>query len=224
MPDGPDMRMIRTLIADDQANIRSAFRIILDSQPDITVVGEAPDGLTAVDRARELRPDVALVDVRMPGIDGLEVTRRLAGPGVVQPIRVVVVTTFDVDEYVHAALRNGASGFVLKRSSPALLTEAVRAAASGDTLISPQMTVRLLRQLSVRASPDQAGAEPLTPRERDIVRMVADGRTNAQIGEALHIAAGTVKNHIASIHRKLGTRNRVGIAAWAWESGTAGSG
>ena len=214
---------IRLLIAEDQANIRSAFRIILDAQPDMTVVAEAADGPTAVERATALRPDVVLVDVRMPGLDGLEVTRRLAGPDVAEPMRVVVVTTFDLDEYVHAALRNGACGFVLKRSSPALLAEAVRAAAAGDTLISPQVTVRLLRQLSMPAVTGNHPAEPLTPRERDVVRMVAEGRTNAEIAAALAIAAGTAKNHIANIHRKLGTRNRVGIAAWAWESGTAES-
>ena len=209
---------IRLLIADDQANIRSAFRIILEAEPDMTVVGEANDGLVAIDQARRLRPDVVLVDVRMPGVDGLEVTRQLAGPDVEDPMRVVVVTTFDLDEYVHAALQNGACGFVLKRSSPALLAEAIRAAVSGDTLISPQVTVRLLRQLSVPATTAQGAEEPLTPREREIVRMVADGLTNAEIGGALYIAAGTVKNHIASIHRKLGTRNRVGIAAWAWNA------
>lgn len=220
----PALSPIRLLIADDQANIRSAFRMILGAQPDMTVVGEAADGLTTVEQAQRLRPDVVLVDVRMPGLDGLEVTRRLAGPDVDDPLRVVVVTTFDLDEYVHAALRNGACGFVLKRSSPALLAEAVRAAASGDTLISPQVTVRLLRQLSVPATTPAGPTEPLTPRERDVVRLVAEGRTNAEIAEVLHLAAGTVKNHIATIHRKLGTRNRVGIAAWAWDTGSAGAG
>jgi DNA-binding NarL/FixJ family response regulator len=210
---------IRLLIADDQANIRSAFRIILEAQPDMTVVGEAADGATAVQRAHQLRPDVVLVDVRMPGLDGLEVTRLLAGPDVAEPMRVVVVTTFDLDEYVHAALRNGACGFVLKRSGPALLAEAVRSAVAGDTLISPQMTVRLLRQLSVPSVPGPHATEPLTPREREIVHMVAAGQTNAEIAATLYIAAGTVKNHLAAIHRKLGTRNRVGIAAWAWETG-----
>ncbi|HEX6420700.1 MAG TPA: response regulator transcription factor [Acidimicrobiales bacterium] len=214
---------IRLLIADDQANIRSAFRIILEAQPDMRVVAEAADGRAAVERARELRPDVVLADVRMPGLDGLEVTRLLAGPDVADPIPVVVVTTFDLDEYVYAALRNGACGFVLKRSGPALLAEAVRAAVSGDTLISPQVTVRLLRQLAVRDAPGEPGAtRALTERERVVVRMVAEGMTNAEIGGALHISAGTVKNHIASIHRKLGTRNRVGIAGWAWRTGNAG--
>ena len=215
------MTPIRVLIVDDQRSIRDAFRIILDAQPDISVVGEAPDGVIAVDQARRLRPDVVLVDVRMPRMDGLEVTRALAGPDVTDPIRVVVVTTFDTDEYVHTALKNGASGFVLKRSSPALLTEAVRAAASGDALLSPEVTVRLLAHFAPPTPPELPGGEILTARETDIVRLVARGKTNAEIAAALHIAAGTVKNHIASIHRKLGTRNRVGIATWGWETGTA---
>lgn len=215
------MTPIRVLIVDDQRSIRDAFRIILDAQPDITVVGEAQDGVIAIEQARRLRPDVVLVDVRMPRMDGLEVTRALAGPDVTDPVRVVVVTTFDIDEYVHTALKNGASGFVLKRSSPTLLTEAVRAAASGDALLSPQVTVRLLEHFSRPTRPELPGGEVLTSREADVVRLVALGKTNAEIAAALHIAAGTVKNHIANIHRKLGTRNRVGIATWGWETGTA---
>lgn len=215
---------IKLLLADDQANIRSAFRIILEAQPDMRVVAEVGDGQAAVDVARRLRPDVVLADVRMPGLDGLEVTRLLAGPDVADPMRVVVVTTFDLDAYVHQALRNGACGFILKRSSPTLLAEAVRAAASGEALISPQVTVRLLRQLKVTEPREGTpSGESLTDRERDIVALVARGLTNAEIGEGLFIAAGTVKNHIASIHRKLGTRNRVGIATWAWDTGNASS-
>ncbi|NUS73957.1 MAG: response regulator transcription factor [Corynebacteriales bacterium] len=211
---------IRILLADDQANIRNAFRLILDAQPDMRVVGEAADGAAAVELARHLKPDVVLADIRMPHRDGLEVTRLLAGPGVAEPIRVIVVTTFDLDEYVHAALRNGACGFLLKRSGPTLLIEAVRAAMSGDTLISPQVTVRLLRHLT-SPPPAQSGhlAAPLTDRELDIVRLVARGGTNADIAVDLFISPGTVKNHIASIQRKLGVRNRVAIAAWAWEAG-----
>ncbi|TDD23394.1 response regulator [Nonomuraea diastatica] len=209
----------RILIADDQENIRHAFRIILDSQPDMTVVAEAACGATAVEQARHLRPDVVLADIRMPGVDGLEVTRLLAGPDVADPIRVVVVTTFDLDEYVHTALRNGACGFLLKRSGPALLAEAVRAAMSGETLISPQITVRLLRHL-MTPPPRAARGEPaLTDRELQIARLVSRGHTNAEIAAVLFISPGTVKNHIAGIQRKLGTRNRVGIAVWAWESG-----
>ncbi|MFF5206480.1 response regulator [Streptosporangium sp. NPDC000396] len=207
----------RILIADDQEDVRIGFRLILDSQPDMTVVGEAADGRGAVDLARHLRPDVVLADIRMPKLDGLEVTRLLAGQ-----TRVIVVTTFDLDEYVHAALRNGACGFLLKRSGPTLLIEAIRAAMAGDTLISPQVTVRLLAHLRAPAAPSApatALAEPLTERELEIARLVAHGRTNAEIAAELFIGAGTVKTHVANIQRKLGAANRVGIAAWAWSSG-----
>jgi DNA-binding NarL/FixJ family response regulator len=209
---------IRVLVADDQDDVRGAFRIILDAQPDMTVVGEAADGAAAVELARHLRPDVVLVDIRMPAMDGLAVTRHLAGPDVADPLRVLVVTTFDLDEYVHTALRNGACGFLLKRSSPGLLVEAVRAAVAGDALISPSVTVRLLRHLTV---PPPPGREQLTERETEIVRVLAHGRTNAEIAAELFLAAGTVKNHVAVIQRKLGVRNRVGIAAWAWDTGLA---
>ncbi|MEU9250780.1 response regulator transcription factor [Streptomyces sp. NPDC048270] len=206
----------RILIADDQEDIRSGFRLILDSQPDMTVVGEAADGESAVALARELRPDVVLADIRMPRLDGLEVTRLLA-----PRTRVVVVTTFDLDEYVHTALRNGACGFLLKRSGPALLIEGVRAAMAGDTLISPQITVRLLSTLTQAGPVAAAPAHPLTEREVEIVRLVARGLTNAEIGAELFITAGTAKTHIANVQAKLGARNRVGIAAWAWEHGVA---
>ncbi|MFG2338094.1 response regulator [Streptomyces yangpuensis] len=206
----------RILIADDQEDIRSGFRLILDSQPDMTVVGEAADGERAVALARQLRPDVVLADIRMPRLDGLEVTRLLA-----PETRVVVVTTFDLDEYVHTALRNGACGFLLKRSGPALLIEGVRAAMAGDTLISPQITVRLLSRLTQPDPVARPAAHPLTERELEIVRLVARGFTNAEIGGELFITAGTAKTHIANIQAKIGARNRVGIAAWAWEHGVA---
>jgi DNA-binding NarL/FixJ family response regulator len=221
----------RVLLADDQADVRSGFRLVLDSQPDMTVVGEAADGSTALELARRLRPDVVLTDVRMPGIDGLELTRLLTEAG----LRVVVVTTFDLDEYVHGALRNGACGFLLKRSGPALLVEGVRAAMAGDALISPQVTVRLLQAMTIAGRPagqvrpgaGQAGAtasaapKPLTNREIDIVRLVAQGLTNAQIGAELFISAGTAKTHIANIQAKLVLPNRVAVAAWAWRAGLA---
>lgn len=209
------------LIADDQAAVRHGFRLILDAQPDMQVVGEAADGETALALALRLRPDVVLADVRMPKLDGLELTRRLAGAEVIEPLRVIVVTTFDLDEYVHVALRNGACGFLLKRSGPALLVEAVRAAVEGDTLISPQVTVRLLRQLTEPRPADVDPSEPLTQRELEVVRLVARGFTNTEIGAELFISAGTAKTHVANIQRKLGARNRVGIAAWAWDSGRA---
>ncbi|MEU4690007.1 response regulator transcription factor [Actinoplanes sp. NPDC023714] len=209
------MNPTRVLLADDHPDVRSGFRLVLDSQPDITVAGEAADGTTALALARTLRPDVVLTDIRMPGVDGLELTRRLTEDG----LRVIVVTTFDLDEYVDAALRHGASGFLLKRSGPALLVEGVRAAMAGDALISPQITVRMLRAM---AKPDRPPIHnPLTPRETEIVRLVARGLTNAQIGAALFISAGTAKTHIANIQAKLELGNRVGIAAWAWRTGLA---
>ena len=210
----------RVLIADDQEAIRSAFRMVIDAQPDMHVIAEAADGDQALRLARELRPDVVLADIRMPGIDGLELTRRLAGPANPDPLRVVVVTTFDLDTYVDAALAGGACGFLLKRSGPTLLVEAVRAAMAGDTLISPQVTVRLLRHLR-RPAPATATAAgtALTDRERDIARLVARGLSNAEIGAELFISAGTAKNHLANIQQKLGVRNRVAVAGWAWASG-----
>ncbi|WP_330330504.1 response regulator transcription factor [Streptomyces sp. NBC_00536] len=213
---------IRILLADDQESVRMGFRLILDSQPDMEVVGEAVDGLQAVELAGILRPDVVLADIRMPRLDGLEVTRRLAGPEVADPVRVVVVTTFDLDEYVHTALHNGACGFLLKRSGPALLVEAVRAAVAGDTMISPSVTVRLLKHLQSPVKPKSAALiESLTDRETEIARLVAKGLTNAEIGTELFISAGTAKTHVAHIQRKLDVRNRVGIAAWVWDSGLA---
>ena len=209
------------LIADDQEMVRAGFAMILSAQPDLTVVASCADGVEAIEAARRLRPDVALVDIRMPRLDGLEVTRLLAGPGAVDPVKVVVVTTFDLDEYVEVALRSGASGFLLKDAGPALLVEAVRAAAAGESLISPAITVRLLRTLAQRrggSSPDGTAAG-LTPRELDVVQLVARGRTNAEVASALFISLGTVKAHLGSITAKLGARNRVEIAAWAWGSG-----
>ncbi|MEU4392794.1 response regulator transcription factor [Kribbella sp. NPDC023855] len=214
---------IRVVVADDQPDVRSAFRLVLDSQPDIVVAGEAADGEAALEVARHLRPDVVLMDVRMPCLDGLEVTRQLLQDPRTSDIRVVVVTTFDLDEYVAQALRLGACGFLLKRSGPTLLIESVRAAMSGDMLISPQVTVRLLRHLR---APDSArgGQSVLSRREAEIAAQVAQGKTNAQIAAELFISAGTVKTHLANIGDKLGIRNRVGVAAWAWENGVAGVG
>jgi DNA-binding NarL/FixJ family response regulator len=207
---------IRILVVDDQENVRIGFRLVLDSQPDMTVVGEAASGTAGLELARHLRPDVVLADIRMPGLDGLELTRRLAGTGP----RVIVVTTFDLDDYVTTALRDGACGFLLKRSGPVLLVEAVRSAMAGDTLISPQLTVRLLRRL-VDAPPVPTSAHALTSRELEVARSVARGSTNAEIAAELAISAGTVKTHVANIQVKLGARNRVGIAAWAWSTGRA---
>ena len=212
------VRALRVLLADDQAMVRSGFRLILESQPGIAVAAEAADGTRAVALARELRPDVCLVDIRMPGLDGIEVTRALAGPCAVDPLPVVIVTTFDTDEYVYGALRAGAVGFLLKDAGPALLIEAVRAAAAGDALISPSVTVRLLRQIASASGPDRGSASPLSGRELDVARGIARGRTNSEIAAELFISLSTVKTHIARIQGKLGVRNRVEIAAWSWEN------
>ncbi|WP_019070861.1 response regulator transcription factor [Streptomyces hokutonensis] len=217
---------IRVLIADDQEMVRTGFRFFLDAQPDITVVAEAVDGEEAVALARRERPDVCLLDIRMPKLDGLAATRLLAGPDVADPLRVVVVTTFDLDEYVYGALRGGACGFLLKDSGPTLLAEAVRAAAAGDSLVSPSVTVRLLRHLTdtTAAAPEPAPPapalrEPLTDREAGVVRLVALGRTNAEIAAELYVSLSTVKTHLSSVQLKLAARNRVEIAAWAWQHG-----
>jgi DNA-binding NarL/FixJ family response regulator len=207
--------VIRVMIADDQAMVRTGFGMIIGAQPDMELIGEAADGVEAVAMARRLKPDVALFDIRMPRMDGLEALRLLAGPGVAEPVKVVVVTTFDLDEYVHQALRNGAAGFLLKDSGPALLVEAVRAAVSGDALISPSITVRLLEHLSPPAPTGDDGG--LSPRELDVVKLAARGLTNAEIATQLFISVGTVKTHLGSVQTKLGARNRVEIAAWAWE-------
>ena len=214
---------ISVLIAEDQDLVRSGLRMILENQPDITVVAEAADGDEAIRLARRLRPDVCLVDIRMPRVDGIEVTRTLAGPGVPDPLRVVIVTTFELDDYVYDSLRAGAVGFVLKDAGPALLVEAVRAAHSGDALISPQVTLPLLQRLLAEKGSAAARPDPeLSERELDVVRAIARGRTNNEIGAELFISVSTVKTHLTSIQNKLGLRNRVEIAAWAWESGVVG--
>ncbi|HVQ96449.1 MAG TPA: response regulator transcription factor [Mycobacteriales bacterium] len=210
---------IRVVVADDQEIVRTGLRMILDAQPGIEVVGEAADGQRAVELAHRLRPDVCLLDIRMPGMDGIEATRRLAGPGVEVPFAVVVITTFDLDEYVYAALRAGARGFLLKDAGPALLAQAVQAAAAGDALIAPSITARLLEAFagSGPAAPAQP-IEALTDREEQILATVARGRTNSEIADELYITLSTVKTHIASLMAKIGVRNRVEIAIWAYET------
>jgi DNA-binding NarL/FixJ family response regulator len=227
---------ISILIADDQQMIRSAYGMILGAQPDMEIVASVADGATAVREARRLRPDVCLLDIRMPGLDGLEATRLLAGPDAADPLKVLIATTFDLDDYVYRALRNGACGFLLKDGSPALLVEAVRAVAADNALISPAVTVRLLKHMTDAASEAASGKSadrrggssrtrrtalelPLTARELDVVRLVARGRTNEELAAELHVSLSTVKTHLGSVQRKLAARNRVEIAAWAWENG-----
>lgn len=211
--------MTTVLLADDQEMVRTGFRLILSAEPGIEVVGEAGTGVEAVTRARELCPDVVLMDIRMPELDGLEATRALTADAA--PPRIVVVTTFDLDEYVYGALRAGACGFLLKDAGPRLLVEAVRAAAAGDALVSPSITVRLLERLTAPAAAPQL-PDPLSPRELDVVRAVARGRTNNEIAAELFVSLSTVKTHLGNVQAKLSARNRVEIAAWAWEHGLVG--
>ena len=211
---------VRVIVADDQEIVRTGLRMILNAQPDIDVIGEAAVGRQAVELARRLRPDVCLFDIRMPGIDGIEATRSLAGPGVEDPLAVVVITTFDLDEYVYAALRAGARGFLLKDAGAALLAQAMHAAANGDALIAPSITTRLLRAFADAgpSAPTVQPIEPLTEREEQVLATVARGRTNSEIADELYIGLSTVKTHIASLMTKLGARNRVEIAIWAYET------
>ncbi|HOR16931.1 MAG TPA: response regulator transcription factor [Dermatophilaceae bacterium] len=210
---------IRVVVADDQDLVRTGLVMILGAQPGIDVVGEAADGIQAIEVATRLRPDVLLVDIRMPKLDGIEVTRRLAGPDVADPMAVVVITTFDLDEYVLGALRAGARGFLLKDAGPDLLVQAVHAAANGDALIAPNVTRRLLATLVDHAPQTVTQpVDPLTEREEGVLVLLARGRTNAEIAAELFISLSTVKSHIASLMAKLGVRNRVEIAMWAYQS------
>ena len=208
---------IRVLIADDQELVRTGLRMILDAQDGIEVIGEAVDGQEAIELAQSLRPDVCLFDIRMPRVDGIEATRVLAGPGVDDPMAVVVITTFDLDEYVYAALRAGARGFLLKDAGAALLGQAIRAAADGEALIAPNVTVRLLSAFAGRAdvAAPAAPLDPLTAREEEVATVVARGLSNSEIAAELHVSLSTVKTHLASLMTKLGVRNRVEIAIWA---------
>ena len=211
---------IRVLIADDQDIVRTGLTMLLNAQTDIEVVDAATDGRQAVALPRQLHSDVCLFDIRMPLMNGIEATRQLAGPEVTDPLPIVVITTFDLDEYVHGALKAGARGFLLKDAGPALLTQAIHAAADGDALIAPGVTVRLLAAFArSQKGPPAQPIEPLTSREEQVLLPVAQGRTNSEIAADLHISPSTVKTHLASLMRKLGARNRVELAMWAHETG-----
>lgn len=211
---------VRVLVADDQELVRVGLTSLLELDPGITVVGRASDGREAVAMVASLRPDVCLFDIRMPGLDGIEATRAVAGPEVADPVPVIVITTFDSDEYVYDALEAGARGFLLKDAEPALLAQAVFAAARGDALIAPAITARLLSMFSAtRGRAPAPLIEELTSRESEILDLVARGRTNAEIGEQLHLSLSTVKTHVGAVMDKLGARNRVEVALWAYQSG-----
>ena len=211
--------MIRVLIADDQALVRGGFRLILESQPDISVVGEATDGFEAVDLATRLGPDVTLMDIRMPGLDGIRATQRLVRAG---STRVLILTTFDLDQYVYDAMRAGASGFLLKTVRPQQLTAAVRDAASGDALLAPSITRRLVEAFVQRPRPGDGvpdGFGDLTARELDVLRLVAHGLSNREIAGHLVVSESTAKTHVSRIFTKLGLRDRVQAVVLAYESG-----
>ena len=211
---------IRVLICDDQALVRGGFRAILEAQPDIEVVGEAENGAEAVALAQRRSPDVILMDIRMPVLDGVEATRQLVGGG--SPARILVLTTFDLDEYVHAAIRAGASGFLLKDVTPAQLYEAIRVVAAGDALLAPSVTRRLLEQFAAALPQRDASAEALaglTTRETEVLRLIAGGLSNAEIATELVLSEATVKTHISSLLRKLGVRDRVQAVILAYETG-----
>ena len=211
---------IRVLICDDQALVRAGFRAILEAQPDIEVAGEAENGAEAVALAERRAPDVILMDIRMPVLDGVEATRRLAAGGA--PARVLVLTTFDLDEYVHAAIRGGASGFLLKDVTPAKLLEAIRIVAAGDALLAPSVTRRLLERFATTLPQRDHSSEALaalTTRETEVLRLLAGGLSNAEIAAELVVSEATVKTHISSVLRKLGLRDRVQAVILAYETG-----
>jgi DNA-binding NarL/FixJ family response regulator len=216
------MSVIRVLLADDQAMMRAGLRMILDAQTDIEVVGEAADGLEAVELAARLAPDIVVMDVRMPRLYGVEATRRMPGR------RVLILTTFDLDEYLVEALRNGASGFLLKDAPPAELVRAVRVIAAGDALLAPSATRRLLDRVATRLDAPSRAASPeldaLTARELDVLRLVARGLANAEIAELLVVGEATVKTHVSHILQKLGLRDRVQAVVFAYDAGIVQAG
>jgi DNA-binding NarL/FixJ family response regulator len=213
--------VIRVLLADDQELVRTGFRLILGAEPDLEVVGEAADGEEAVQRARELAPDVALMDIRMPRLNGIEATRRLLDGDGPAP-RVLILTTFDQDEYVYEALRAGASGFLLKTVPADQLVAGVRTVGRGDALLAPEITRRLIEAYTgrlARAPAPPAGYDELTAREREVLALLARGLTNAEIAAQLVVEPSTVKSHVAGVLLKLGVRDRVGAVVLAYESG-----
>jgi len=217
--------VIRVLIADDQALVRTGFRVILDAEPDFEVVGESPDGRAAIEDAARLRPDVVLMDIRMPNLDGIEATRRIVAAGNPGP-RILILTTFDLDEYVYEALRAGAGGFLLKDAGVEELLHAVRVVAAGDALLSPSITRRLIADYARRppASEQPAALAELTPRELEVLRFVARGLSNSDIARRLVLGEATIKTHVARIFQKLDLHDRAQAVVVAYETGLVAPG
>ena len=217
--------MIRVLLAEDQAIVRAGFRALLDAETDLEVAGEAADGHEAVSLARELRPDLVLMDIRMPNLDGLEATRQITADRTLNHTRVLVLTTFELDEYVFGALRAGASGFLLKGGEPGELLAAIRLVAAGDSLLAPSVTKRLIEayisQPEQTATPAPEGLDELSARELEVLRLVAQGNTNREIADALYLSPLTVKTHVSRILTKLRARDRVQLVVIAYQSGLA---
>ncbi len=214
--------MTTLLIADDQALVRAGLRALIEAEADLAVTGEATDGAEAIATVRAQRPDVVLMDIRMPGVDGLEATRRIAADGALDGVRVLILTTFEIDEYVFAALRAGASGFLLKDAEPAALLHAIRVVASGEALLSPSVTRRVVEVFAAGSAPDAPQASllaELTEREREVVGLVAQGLTNADIGQRLVISPATARTHVSRAMVKLGARDRAQLVVFAYESG-----
>ncbi|WTB88650.1 response regulator transcription factor [Streptomyces cellulosae] len=218
MSSGP----IRVVVCDDQTLVRTGLVTIIDAQPDMEVAGECGDGRAAVDLAEKIRPDVVVMDVRMPVLDGIEATRLLAGSGVQEPVKVLVVTTFNLDEYVYEALRAGASGFLLKDAPPDRLLHGIRTVASGAALLDPEVTRQLVGRYASRIRPSEDGGDrqiPLTPRELEVLRLIADGLSNSEIAAALVISQETVKTFVSRILSKLHLRDRVQAVVYAYRRG-----
>jgi DNA-binding NarL/FixJ family response regulator len=213
--------VISVVIADDQTLVRSGFRALLDAQEDITVTGEAADGEAAVRVALDVRPDVVLMDIRMPGVDGLTATRRIVSDERLANVKVVILTTFDLDEYVFEAIRSGANGFLVKDTEPEELLRAVRSVVAGDALLSPSVTRRLIEEFAMRAKEPEGGPDLdlLTEREREVVGLVAEGLTNDEIAQRLIMSAATAKTHVSRAMIKLGARDRAQLVVFAYESG-----
>jgi DNA-binding NarL/FixJ family response regulator len=213
--------VIKVLLVDDQALVRAGFRMILDAEEDIQVVGEATDGYGAIDSAKRLGPDVVLMDIRMPGLDGIEATRRISEATADDPVRVLMLTTFDLDEYVYEALRAGASGFLLKDVPAEQLIAGIRVVADGEALLAPSVTRRLIHEFARAPSAAErpAAMDDLTPREEEVLKLMARGMSNAEIAESLVVGETTVKTHVARVLMKLGVRDRVQAVVLAYESG-----